>query len=272
MWSQTATNATGLLTPSVAITGQTLAAHRHNGDGKHITQPMDTVTSTHERAVLLGVTTFRKGMEPRGADQPLPTQAGSEAFGLLSSGVIPFRQNTIPTTHAEAMPTVTSDQIPGILTAAGRVQCNGSIEEAKYRAYPVDKPMGTVVGSAVTQGVLFSGWFKQNGSTGTETAPHPLSDPLGTVTAADTTALMTAEWHAMLADLRLEDCYFRMMAPHEIGRGCGFDVNFGDYTGTFVVWGSARNQVDGYGNAVSPQVGEWIGSRLRAALHGERAA
>lgn len=272
LWTQPASNTTGLLTPSVAITGQTMAAHRHNGDGKHITLPMDTVTSTHERAVLLGVTTFRKGMEPRGADQPLPTQAGSEAFGLLSSGVIPFRQNTVPTIHTEAMPTVTSDQIPGLLTAVGRIQCNGSIEEAKYRSYPVDKPMGTVVGSAVTQGVLFSGWFKQNGSTGNETAPHPLSDPLGTVTAADTTALMTAEWQAMLADLSLEDCYFRMMAPHEIGRGCGFDVNFGDYTGTFVVWGSARNQVDGFGNAVSPPVGEWIGSRLRAALHGELAA
>ena len=95
---------------------------------------------------------------------------------------------------------------------------------------------------------------------------------MGTITAADTTALMTAEWRAMLADLPLEDCYFRMMAPHEIGRGCGFDVDFNDYKGTFVVWGSARNQVDGYGNAVSPQVGEWIGSRLRAALHSEPIA
>jgi hypothetical protein len=33
------------------------------------------------------------------------------------------------------------------------------------------------------------------------------------------------------------------------------------------VWGSARNQVDGFGNAVSPQVGAWIGARLRAVLH-----
>ena len=41
---------------------------------------------------------------------------------------------------------------------------------------------------------------------------------------------------------------------------------------TFIVWGSARNQVDGYGNAVSPQIGEWIGIRLRAALHSEAAA
>jgi len=38
------------------------------------------------------------------------------------------------------------------------------------------------------------------------------------------------------------------------------------------VWGSARDRVDGYGNAVWPQVGWWIGGRLRAVLHGEVAA
>jgi len=36
--------------------------------------------------------------------------------------------------------------------------------------------------------------------------------------------------------------------------------------------GSARNQVDGYGNAVSPPVGEFLGGRLRAILHREAAA
>ena len=96
--------------------------------------------------------------------------------------------------------------------------------------------------------------------------------PFGTLTSRDTTAMLTAQWRAALADLTLEDCYFRMMASHEIGRGCGFDVDFADYQGTFVVWGSARNQVDGYGNAVSPPVGEWIGTRLRAALHSDLAA
>lgn len=63
-----------------------------------------------------------------------------------------------------------------------------------------------------------------------------------------------------------------MMKPAEIGRGCGFDVDFAGQAGTFIVWGSARNQVDGYGNAVSPAVGEWIGLRLRAALHRDLAA
>ncbi|NUP52296.1 MAG: DNA cytosine methyltransferase [Catenulispora sp.] len=217
---------------SVLSTGVVIAAHRHNGDGKHITLPMDTVTSTHEKAVLLAIDNYQGG--PRGAGEPLPTQVGSETLAVVSSGIVPFRKNTLPTVHGEAMPTVTSDQIPGLLTAAG--------------------------------------WYKQNGSTGTETAAHPLTDPLGTLTAHDTTALLMAQWRASLAELPLEDCYFRMMGAHEIGRGCGFDVDFPGYKGSFIVWGSARNQTDGFGNAVSPQVGAWIGTRLRAVLHSSRAA
>ena len=267
MATQTSQQETALLS-----TGAVVAAHRHNGEGQHIGRPMDTVTSTHEKAALfappvaLAVDNYQGA--PRGADQPLPTQGGSETLAVVSSGVLPFRRNTVPTMHSEAMPTVTSDQIPALLTAAGRIQCNGSIDEAKYRAYPLSAPLGTVVGSAITQGLLFGGWYKENG----KTAPHPMSHPVGTITAHDTTALLMAEWRAVLADLRLEDCYLRMMGPHEVGRGCGFDVSFPDYVGTFQVWGSARAQVDGFGNAVSPQIGTWIGDRLRVALHGEERA
>jgi DNA (cytosine-5)-methyltransferase 1 len=234
MSTQTSQQETAILstgTPVAVGTGQVMVAHRHNGDGQHITQPMDTVTTTHEKAVLLAVDNFQGG--PRSAADPLPTQGGSETMGLLSSGVIPFRKNTTPTVHTEAMPTVTAEQIPGL---------------------------------------LFSGWFKQNGSTGTETAPHPVTDPLGSLTSRDTTGLLLAEWRDALADLKLEDCYFRMMGPHEIGRGSGFDVTFGAHQGTFIVWGSNRDQVDGYGNAVTPAIGTWIGDRLRAVLHREDVA
>jgi DNA (cytosine-5)-methyltransferase 1 len=268
LWSQTATNTVGLLAPSVALTGQVMVAHRHNGDGKHITQPMDTVTSTHEKAVLLAAVYNYQGA-PRGVDESLPTQGGSETLSLLSPGVVPFRQNTVPTTHAEAMPTVTSDQIPGLLTAAGTIKNNGSIDETQYRAHPVSDPLGTVTASGASQAVLFSGWYKQNGTSADATTPHPLTDPLGTLTARDTTALLTAEWQAALAELPLEDCFFRMLGPHEVGRGCGFDVDFPGHNGTFVVWGSARDQVDGFGNAVSPGVADWIGERLRQILHAD---
>ncbi|MGW3445662.1 DNA cytosine methyltransferase [Streptomyces sp. NPDC001076] len=226
--TQTSQQETAILT-----TGAIVAAHRHNGEGQHILRPMDTVTATHEKAVFLAVDNYQGG--PRGPHIPLPTQVGSETLAVVSSGIVPFRKNTTPTVHWEAMPTVTSEQIPGLLTAA-------------------------------------AGWFKQNGPTGAETAPHPLTDPLGTLTARDTTGLLVAEWQASLADLPLAECYFRMMKANEVGVGCGFDVDFAGRKGTFKVWGSARNQVDGFGNAVSPAVGTWIAARLRAIIHGEQVA
>lgn len=226
--TQTSQQETALLT-----TGSVFAAHRHNGDGKHISRPMDTVTSTHELAVMLAVNNYQ-GV-PRSAAEPLPTQAGSETLSLLTAaGVVPFRQNTIPAVHAEPMSTVTSDQIPGLLTAQ------------------VPQPQAGQPGAASTaaagQGQLFTGWHKQDNG------------------------MLVAEWSQALADVPLEDCHFRMLGPDEVGVGCGFDAGLGGRKGSFIVWGSARNQVDGYGNAVPPAMGTWIGQRMRAVLHQEAAA
>jgi DNA (cytosine-5)-methyltransferase 1 len=201
MSTQTSQQETALLSTGF-YTGQVMAAHRHNGDGKHLSLPMDTVTSTHELAVLLAAVDNFQG-SPRGVHEPLPTQVGSETLSLVSAGILPYRKNTVPTTHAEAMPTVTSDQIPGLLTVAGTV---------------------------------------------------------------DATDLFLVEWRAALAEIPVEDYFVRMLGPHEVGRGCGFDTHFPGYEGTFQVWGSARDQVDGFGNAVSPPVGTWIGRRLREVL------
>ncbi|WP_086560964.1 DNA cytosine methyltransferase [Streptomyces africanus] len=192
-----------------------------HGSERLLLQPMATQTSQQETAVLstgpvaqqlwaqpavaLAVDNFQGG--PRGAGEPLPTQVASETLAVVSSGVIPYRKNTLPVVHDEAMPTFTSDQIPGLLSAAATVGPN--VVEAQ----------------------------------------------------------LSALWRATLSELPLEDCYYRMMREYEIGRGCGFDVDFPGHNGTFTVWGSPRNQVDGFGNAVSPQVGAWIGARLRAVLH-----
>ena len=119
--TQTSQQETALL-----AAGEVFAAHRHNGDGKNITLPMDTVTTTHEKAVVIAVDNYQGG--PRGTERPLPTQGGSETLAVVSTGIVPYRQNTLPATHRESMPTVTSDQIPALLTAAGTVQFREGID------------------------------------------------------------------------------------------------------------------------------------------------
>lgn len=268
LWTQPSTNSTALLSPPVAI-----AVDNYQGEPRGAGDVLPTQGGSETMGLLSArVLPQRTNGTSRSAGEPMETLvggAGSGGLAILSSGILPYRRNTVPATHAEAMPTITAEQTPALITAAGRVQCNGSIDEAPYRSYPLDRPLGTVVGSAVTQGFLSAGWYKINGSHGTETAPHPVLDPFGTLTSRDTTGLLAAEWRDALANVSLEDCHFRMMFPHEVGRGCGFDVDFPGYQGTFVVWGSARNQVDGYGNAVTPPVGHWIGARLLTALHGQ---
>lgn len=270
LWSQTGTNAVGLVTPPLALAVQNYQGAPRGADEPLPTQPGSETLGLLAARVLPNRTngTSRDVREPM---QTLVGNAGSGGLGILSSGVVPYRRHTTPALHSEPMPTMTSEQIPGLLTAAGTIKNNGAIGEAKYRAHPVTDPLGTIT-SEPAQALLFSGWFKNNGSTGTETAPHPVLDPFGTLTSRDTTGIVSAEWRAALAELKLEDCYFRMMAAHEVGRGCGFDVDFAGHKGAFIVWGSARDQVDGFGNAVSPPVGTWIGERLRAVLHGEGVA
>lgn len=271
LWTQPASNTTGILSPGFAV-----AIDNYQGNPRGTGDPLPTQAGSETLAILAArILPNRTNGTSRSAGEPMETlvgNAGSGGLGVLSSGILPFRKNTVPTTHAESMPTVTAEQIPGLVTAVGRIQCNGSIDEAKYRSHPVDQPLGTLVGSAITQGLVFSGWYKSNGSTGAETATRPVLHPFGTITSQDTTTLLSSEWRQALADITLDDCHFRMLGAHEVGRGCGFDVPFGSHPGTFKVWGSARKQVDGYGNAVSPQVGYWVGLRLRAALHGSQAA
>ncbi len=250
IWAQTSTNTIGMLAPPVALAGHVIPAHRHNGDGQPLGKPMDTVTTTPEKALLVAAIKNSQGT-PRSVDTPLPTQTGTETLGLVSAGVIPFRKNTVPTGHGEAMPTVTSDQIPGLLTAAGTIKNHGDVDQAQYRTHPVSDPLGTVVASSANQSLLFSGWQEQDSQT--------------------TGGQLAAQWRETLARIPLEDCFFRMLGAHEIGRGCGFDTTYPDHEGTFQVWGTARQQVDGFGNAVSPPVGAWIGERLRASLHGSEA-
>lgn len=59
--------------------------------------------------------------------------------------------------------------------------------------------------------------------------------------------------------IAVEDCYFRMLEPHEIGRGMAFPD-------AYVVVGNKRERVRQYGKAVTPPVPHWIVGRIVESL------
>ena len=84
--------------------------------------------------------------------------------------------------------------------------------------------------------------------------PSPVDEPIPTVTCTDRHALVDPA-------IAVEDCGFRMLEPHEIGRAMAFPD-------TYEVRGNKRQRVRQYGNAVTPPVMSMILERCIASLDG----
>jgi DNA (cytosine-5)-methyltransferase 1 len=84
---------------------------------------------------------------------------------------------------------------------------------------------------------------------------RPLTDPLGTLTALDRYAAVVPTADGP----RVEDCRFRMLEPHELGRAMAFPDSYR-------VAGNKRQKVRQYGNAVTPPVMRLLTGRVAAAL------
>ncbi len=83
---------------------------------------------------------------------------------------------------------------------------------------------------------------------------HSVEDPARTVATHDCEALVGAA-------IAIEDCTFRMLAPHEIQAAMAFPA-------AYIVRGTARDRVKQLGNAVTPPVMELLFRRCVATLAG----
>jgi DNA (cytosine-5)-methyltransferase 1 len=87
-----------------------------------------------------------------------------------------------------------------------------------------------------------------------------IGDAIDTVTVRDRHGLVSPA-----KELRVEDCYFRMLQPHEIGRAMAFPTSY-------EVLGNKRDRVKQYGNAVTPPAMATLIERQVQAMTGDRAA
>ena len=167
------------------------------------------------------------GSDARAAIEALSTiTAGGNHHGLVMTNNHRNRAHEA----TEALPTLTTANTQALLTPY-----YGASDTAK----PTDQPVGTFT-TRDKYGLV----MRNNGIPGGHPARHttPVDEYLRTITTAGHQSLITAD---DITDAQVEDCYFRMLEPSEIGVGMAFDRDY-------KVLGSRRDQVKGYGNAVTP--------------------
>lgn len=124
-------------------------------------------------------------------------------------------------------------------------------------ARPLAEALATVTASGSHHGLTVPGaWEQWAALYSYDSGVRSLAQALPTQTTVEGDALLTGALPSV------EDCMFRMLEPHEIGRGMAF---FPDY----IVLGNRREQTRQYGNAVTPPVAEVLVSALVEAITGE---
>lgn len=183
----------------------------------------------------------------RSAAEVLPTQTGDNGLALVSPFLVSLSHGSdsgrITLAHGEPMQTQTTRQdqalvVPYVMDLLW-----------EYRPRPITEPLSTVVAGGNHHGLVMppanasSFLVSYYGKKATPGTIHSLQEAVPTVTTVDRHALIMPAPEAT----QVEECSFRMLQPAEIGRAMAFPENY-------IVLGSARQQVNMYGNAVTPPV------------------
>jgi DNA (cytosine-5)-methyltransferase 1 len=205
-------------------------------------RPLATQTATAQHALVVETAYSGRGdaRRVRPASEPIGTQTGQQSQAL----VVPLRTNgkAVPADLAP-VPTVVAGNAGHALLIR---QYSGGPEMTR----PVTDPAGTI--TAIDHHSLvvpfLTAYHHEGGQLSSVTDPHR------TVDTRDRTALVEPA-------IDVEDCGFRMLEPHEIGRAMAFPD-------TYLVLGNKRDRVRQYGNAVTPPVMHRILERAIGSLAG----
>jgi DNA (cytosine-5)-methyltransferase 1 len=184
--------------------------------------------------------------------------AGGVHHALVGAGFLPFvamrRAGNTTKSVDEAMPTCLTGEHHLLVQGAAQI----SMRDANaMRVAGLDEEM-RAQGCGPQQALIQNAPFIE--AIASNVPPRGVDGSIGTVMGRDRHALVQPD-----GDLRVEDCYFRMLQPHEIGRAMAFPT---DYT----VLGNKRDRVKQFGNAVTPPVMEALIERQVQAMTGERVA
>lgn len=193
---------------------------------------------------------------PRATDEPMPAMTAQLSTALIGPGFMPFvsMQRTQPQASA------TDAALPTVCTSEGHhmlVQGAALISLRDANAMHVgDLSEPTMTQIAAPQSALISRAPFLVQHYGTNNA-SPIDRAMPVVTTIDRHELI-----GPTPELTVDDCYFRMLQPNEIGRA----MAFGD---DYEVLGNKRDKVRQYGNAVTPPAMEELFRRVAQSLEPE---
>lgn len=181
---------------------------------------------------------------PRDITMPLSAQTTRQDKNLmLPPAIVTLRRNSNTKAIDKALTTITAGAINHALLM-------GNYTPGWARA--LDKPTGTMTTipqqSLVTTKALSSFLSYYYG----KQQQAYMSAAIGTVTTRDRAALV-------MPDIKVEDCYYRVLKPHEVQVAMAFSDDY-------IILGNSRQKVKQLGNAVTPPVMEWIIKRVIEAL------
>jgi DNA (cytosine-5)-methyltransferase 1 len=251
-------------------------SHAHHLYHRAITDAMPTQTTAQDvgMVVPLVVPLDYTDKVPKPITDPLPTQTARQSIAFIMSmrdspnyplhavtDPLPT-QSTIGTPYlVELHNTSTAhsitDPLGCVLAGGGH---HGLVQPFLVSVNYFDDIVRSLAGPMPTQttaskvGVAIPQPFLISYYSGSDQV-KPMTDSLGTVSTHDRHALVVQAHE----EPKVEDCYFRMLKSHEIGRAMAFPE-------TYVVLGNERERVKQYGNAVTPPVMEMILERCIETL------
>lgn len=281
--SQPSTNITALVSPA-AIMRMTGRFRVHD-----LSAPLSAQATTSSQDMLLSpapfISTQRTNNLPRAVDAPLsamntgehhmliqpsfvttagsresqasvvdsmPTQTGTERLALVETGYS-HSEKRRPIDLDEALPAQSTRQSLALVQGAALLSLRDSGREHVGDLSEPTMTQTTQQQSGVaSRSPFFVQYYGTDNASGAD-------EPLKSVTTVDRNLMIEPE-----AKLAIEDCFFRMLQPHEIGLAMAFDADY-------KVLGNKRERIKQYGNAVTPPAMDWLLGRCIASLHPEEA-
>lgn len=227
------------------------------------TLPLPTQTGTAQHALVVDTaySSIAHAGKVRSIADPLMTQTGQQSQALVVPAGGTWNEEARPVTAP--FRTRTGNEMEAIVTLRGT---HAVAIESSVR--PLRDPIGAVSAGGIHHALLVKHYTPRGRE---DQMAKPVTEPLGSVTTVDHHSLVTipflTDYHGQggarrvdqpigTVDTRdrvglvepaieVEDCGFRMLEPHEIGRAMAFPDEYN-------VLGNKRERVRQYGNAVTP--------------------